>query len=328
MEDGWERPPRLSLCREDVANVVAAAFPTRALCRYVVLETGLANTNLRFWVDGDASSYVLRLHTRDRTAARRERDVMRLLQENAASIPVAELVYSDVEGDTFETPVSIWRFVEGDLLQTLLPTLNSEDAVQAAAACGEVLARFTAFPFERSGEFGPNLSLQTEFGAPSRFVPQAIQSALFRGRAGARLGENLRDALWATVQRVSPELTQIDGRYCLVHADYKRSNLLLRRTGNGFEVAAVLDWEFACAGTPLIDVGIFLRAGERLPSGFRDAFVAAYRDGGGWVPKEWLRLSRLVDLISQVTFLDSEMERPRVFAESIAVIEETLRALA
>jgi aminoglycoside phosphotransferase (APT) family kinase protein len=252
---------------------------------------------------------------------------MRFLREHDAAIPVAELLYSDVAGDAFEIPYSIWRFVEGDLLQTLLPTLSTAEAGQVAAACGQVLAGFTAFPFERSGEFGPELSLQHEFGAPSRFVPVAIENALFRGRAGARLGASLCEALWATVQRTGPELTQIDDRYCLVHSDYKRSNLLLRRAGNRFEVAAVLDWEFACSGPPLVDVGIFLRAGEALPAGFRDAFVTAYRDGGGWVPKDWLRLSRLVDLISQVTFLDSEVERPRVFAESIGVIEETLRVL-
>ena len=109
-----------------------------------------------------------------------------------------------------------------------------------------------------------------------------------------------------------------------IHRDYRTGNYLVEDGS----LTGVLDWEFACAGPPLIDVGIFLRAGNSLPAGFRDAFVAAYRDGGGWLPEEWLQLSRLVDLVSQVTFLDSEVERPRVFAESIAVIEETLLVLA
>ena len=122
-------------------------------------------------------------------------------------------------------------------------------------------------------------------------------------------------------------LEMIDGRYTLVHADYKRSNLLIKRSGATWNVAAVLDWEFACAGPPLIDVGLFLRAGEALPDGFRDAFASCYRDAGGELPAEWLPLSRLVDVVSQVTFLDDPRDRPRVFAETAEVVKETIRML-
>ena len=55
--------------------------------------------------------------------------------------------------------------------------------------------------------------------------------------------------------------------------------------------------------------------------------MAGYREGGAELPDDWLALSRLVDLISQMTFLNSPEERPRVFAESKAVVEETVRML-
>jgi hypothetical protein len=90
----------------------------------------------------------------------------------------------------------------------------------------------------------------------------------------------------------------------------------------------VLDWEFAFAGPPLVDVGLFLRAGEALPDGFRGAFASGYRDAGGALPDEWLPLSRLVDLVSQVTFLDDPRERPHVFAETTHVVKETVRMLS
>jgi fructokinase len=89
----------------------------------------------------------------------------------------------------------------------------------------------------------------------------------------------------------------------------------------------VLDWEFAFAGPPLVDVGLFLRAGDALPRGFREAFAAGYRAAGGVLPNDWLPLSRLVDVVSQVTFLDDPRERPRVFAETTEVLKETLRML-
>jgi aminoglycoside phosphotransferase (APT) family kinase protein len=114
----------------------------------------------------------------------------------------------------------------------------------------------------------------------------------------------------------------------LVHADYKRSNLLIQSAGTGWKVGAVLDWEFAFAGPSIIDVGLFLRAGQALPGGFREEFASCYQDAGGELPADWLPLSRLVDVMSQVTFLDDSRDRPRVFAETITVVKETIEMLS
>jgi Ser/Thr protein kinase RdoA (MazF antagonist) len=159
-------------------------------------------------------------------------------------------------------------------------------------------------------------------------LPAFVHEALFEGIAGERLGAKRRDALWTAVERAAPLLGEVDGQYTLVHADYKRSNILLRQSAATWTVAAVLDWEFAFAGPPLIDVGLFLRAGKALPIGFREAFEAGYRDVGGELPLEWLRLSRLLDLLSQVTFLNDPQDRPRRIAETIAVVDETVSMLA
>ncbi|MDF3065422.1 MAG: phosphotransferase enzyme family protein [Polyangiaceae bacterium] len=86
-------------------------------------------------------------------------------------------------------------------------------------------------------------------------------------------------------------------------------------------------WEFACAGPTLIDVGLFLRAGRALPDGFREAFVDGYQNAGGKLPRRWLPLSRLVDLVSQRHFLDGSQERPRVWAETTRVVQESIEIL-
>jgi Ser/Thr protein kinase RdoA (MazF antagonist) len=259
----------------------------------------------------------------------REHALMTYLASNPRShIPVPPLVYSDPGPQRGRYPYSIWGFVEGTLLQDLFKTSSDAELVEIAGACGRVAAAFATHHFPSCGELGANLAVVQDYGAPSRFVPDAVHSALFDGIAGKRLGVPLRDALWMAVERTAPLLRQIDDQYTLVHADYKRSNLLIRRSGASWDVAAVLDWEFAFAGPPLIDVGLFLRAGEALPTGFRDAFAAGYRDAGGDLPPEWMRLSRLIDLISQVTFLNDPRDRSRVIAETTQVVEETVRVLA
>jgi Ser/Thr protein kinase RdoA (MazF antagonist) len=308
--------------------MVQPAFPGAAISQHALIATGLANTNVRFRLEGRESAYVLRLHTREPKAAAREQALMSYLASNPQGpIPVAPLIYSDPTPHLGRFPYSIWGFVEGTLLQELFKTVPDSELVDIAATCGRVAAAFARHRFPTCGEFGEKLAIDQEYGAPSRFVPDVVCESLYGGLAGERLGVRLRDALWAVVERNAPLLAEVDGQYTLVHADYKRSNVLLRRSATTWNVAAVLDWEFAFAGPPIIDVGLFLRAGEALPAGFREAFAAGYRDAGGELPSEWLRLSRLVDLVSQVSFLNDPRDRPRVIAETTAVVEETIRIL-
>lgn len=337
MEEGWERPARLELRLEDLQRLIAPAFPGETLKEFGVLATGLANTNVRFRLAGEATSYVLRLYTRDPKAAQRELELMKHLESAGAEpvIPRAALLYSSGERPAGQYSYSIWTFVEGALLQELFKVLPPAELVQIAGECGSTLAALSKHRFEKCGELGAGLEIVEEYARPSEFVPAAVHRALFEGRAGERLGSEMRDALWAVVERASPRLRAIDDRYALVHGDYKRSNLLMRRSSSlvsgaaaDWSVAAVLDWEFAFAGPPLIDVGIFLRAGSALPAGFRETFADHYLEAGGALPADWLPLSRLVDVLSQVTFLDDPRERPQVFTETKRVLEETLRLLA
>jgi len=328
VEEGWERPPRLELSRRELEHLVEPAFPGATVSEHSVLTTGLANTNIRFRLQGVEPTYVLRLHTREPKGAAREQELMSYLASNPrGAIPVAPLIYSDPAPQRGKHPYSIWGFVEGTLLQHLFKTLTDSELVDIAETCGRVAAAFTTHRFPSCGEFGPKLTIVEEYGAPSQFVPEIIHQGLFGGLAGTRLGRPLRDALWASVERAAPLLREVDGRYTLVHADYKRSNLLLRRSERSWAVAAVLDWEFAFAGPPLVDVGLFLRAGEALPAGFREAFATGYRIVGRDLPSEWLRLSRLLDVVSQITFLNDPRDRPRVVAETTKVVEETVRML-
>jgi Ser/Thr protein kinase RdoA (MazF antagonist) len=329
MEEGWERPPHVELSSEELAHLLEPAFPSKAIAEVSVLTAGLANTNLRFRLEGSADAYVLRIHTRDHAALPRERALMRLLANGSGpAIPVPRLIYSDPLPLRGEHPYSVWTFVEGRLLAELFQELAPEELIEVARECGRVLARFRQYSFAACGALGAELEITREYGRPSHFLPEAVRHALFDGQAGVRLGAALRDELWGLVEGAAPRLSAIDDRYSLVHADYKRSNLLVQRATNGWQVSAVLDWEFAFAGPPLIDVGLFLRAGEALPPGFREAFVAGYRERGGELPDDWLPLSRLIDVLSQVTFLNGARERPRVFAETTEVLKETIRVLS
>lgn len=109
--------------------MVNAAFPGAALARHDLIPTGLANTNLRIWLHGHSGSFVLRLYTRDPRAVLRERALMRVIPPG---VPVPELIHAAES----PTPYSIWRWVEGELLQDSFRTASPAELLQIARACG------------------------------------------------------------------------------------------------------------------------------------------------------------------------------------------------
>lgn len=73
--------------------------------------------------------------------------------------------------------------------------------------------------------------------------------------------------------------------------------------GGKWRICGVLDWEFACAATPLLDFAIFLRDERARPAGFGAAFANAYRSAGGVLPTGWRRLTRIADLLNLLQLL-------------------------
>ena len=81
-------------------------------------------------------------------------------------------------------------------------------------------------------------------------------------------------------------------------------------------LAAVLDWEFACVGTHLADVGQLFRFPESLPSGFARAF----REASG-LDKDAILLARTLDLTNLLDLRVSATEGSRRKADLTARID-------
>jgi aminoglycoside phosphotransferase (APT) family kinase protein len=151
-----------------------------------------------------------------------------------------------------------------------------------------------------------------------------VHEALVTGAAGARLGPELTGAVQRLLRENATLLAAADTQIVLVHGDYKAQNLLVRQAGASWDVAAVLDWEFAFAGSPLFDVAICLRYGDILPPAFTTAFAAGYRAHGGILPPDWRRIIRLLDLVNLCGFLDAPDARGPMIAEVTALLRATV----
>jgi hypothetical protein len=91
-----------------------------------------------------------------------------------------------------------------------------------------------------------------------------------------------------------------------------------------WSAAAILDWELAFSGSPLLDVGHFLRyelaANPLREPYFSNAFIAS----GGQLPDDWRRIVRIIDLTGLVECLTHENLPPDVEAELLELINATL----
>ena len=89
-------------------------------------------------------------------------------------------------------------------------------------------------------------------------------------------------------------------------------------------MAAVLDWEFAVSGSPLADVGHFLRYERSGRPAAEPHFRTGYLEAGGRLPPEWRRLARLVDLVALCEMLPHDGLPDAAAAELVALMCATV----
>jgi aminoglycoside phosphotransferase (APT) family kinase protein len=95
----------------------------------------------------------------------------------------------------------------------------------------------------------------------------------------------------------------------------------------GWAVSGVLDWEFAFAGSPLLDVGLFLRSERVWHPTYREGFEAGYREAGGQLPADWRELALLLDLLSLCSLLDNLGGLTNVVHDVRTLVAETIDIL-
>jgi Ser/Thr protein kinase RdoA (MazF antagonist) len=151
-----------------------------------------------------------------------------------------------------------------------------------------------------------------------------ICSNLSAGRVRERLGETLAERALERVRTKRDVYGSIPNSTRLIHCDYNLKNILIRKVGSAWKVAGVLDWEFALAGSPLVDIGNFLRFEAELPPGFGESFIRGYLSSSSGLPANWRDVARLLDLAAMVNFLEREVEAPKTFRTAISVITKTV----
>jgi len=242
--------------------------------------------------DEAADQVVLRIYQRQPERAEVDAALLRLLN---GVLPVPTVLETRPPlGD--QPAVVVTSRLPGTRLDLVLPAATPERRVVIGSQLGRILARLSGIPMPGFGMFaGADLRLTTD-DMPAGGLAGFAQSYRDHGRLAAWHEDD-----WRRLQALVDDAeTLLDGdgggaasnRRVLVHSDFNPKNILVD-SGSG-EVTALLDWEFAHAGSPYADLGNLTRF-ERQPD-FVEAVVSTFVEQAPVLAEEPLVLGRAADL--------------------------------
>lgn len=322
MRGRWARGrPAFDIDVGGARSLIQPLFPHATVREIQPLRGGLANTNVRVELSDRAAPVMLRLYQRDPAQAGKEAAINRLV---ASHVPVPRFLYCADDNPITGHPYAVMEWADGERLETIVASLDDEALSKLGDYLGRTLRSVHSFTFDKPGFFGPALRVPEPIDVGRDGLLAYLRHCLVEGRGGQRLGRELTDDLFAFAEREGRLLAAWSGAPCLVHADFNSSNILVRQKteGAGWEVAAVLDWEFAFSGSPAVDFGNLLRPPFDA-EGFAKAVASGYRQAGGTLPIQWRRIAQVADLFSWADFLN----RPEAGAALIEDARETIRGI-
>jgi aminoglycoside phosphotransferase (APT) family kinase protein len=219
---------------ERIRNDLAAQIkePVRA-----VRAIPEGHSGFTYWVELDGHRGVLRLPPPGARIAGpadipRQARIMAAL--HAQGLPVPAIVATSQEPVVDGRPFVLMEAVSGDRVEQAIDA--GSDPLEMAASAVDVLRRFQAVPVEKTGIDGED---------PMPLEGEVSRWAWLMDRAPAELtGQAPRLAQLLIERQPRP------GRPVLVHGDYHFGNMLFKSG----RVAAVVDWEIAQLGQPLLDL--------------------------------------------------------------------------
>jgi aminoglycoside phosphotransferase (APT) family kinase protein len=143
------------------------------------------------------------------------------------------------------------------------------------------------------------------------------------GSVPGRLVDFVDERLVGYAHSVQPVLDALPNESRLVHSDFNPKNLLAEHRVDGWVVTAVLDWEFAFSGHPLVDVGNLLRFRADYPPAFADGFEAGYRAEGGALEAGWQAAAGALDMFALADLLTRGPDSP-LFDKVVDVLKGRL----
>ena len=310
-------PPRLSLAEADA--LLESWRTGRTVVELEPLAGGIMNWNYRVRLSGSTERFVLRFYDRMPASCAKETRLLSLVRHD---VPVPDVLFADPNGAEGRPPFCVLGWIDGISLRELRRRGDDRAVADASYDAGRLLPRLMRHRFERTGLFDSDLNVTDgPFTGASLavVVGHFTASTLFRQRVDDAMRARLHAFLRAT-----ESLHSAPGPATLVHGDFNSPNIFVRETNGKWGVAAILDWEFAFAGSILCDVGNMLRYERADRPRYEPHFSRGLADGGWNPPGEWFLRARLADLPALCELLARDDVPDAIVAELLDLLNGTI----
>jgi aminoglycoside phosphotransferase (APT) family kinase protein len=294
------------------ANRVVSAEP---------LTGGIMNWNYGIRLSGSAERFVLRFYDRSPASCAKEVRILALVGDE---IPVPRVLHANLHGADGHPPFCVLEFIDGISLRELRRRGDAQGVADASYDAGRLLPRLAKHRFSRSGVLTTDLEVRDGPFADANLaevIDQFATSPLFRRRVDTSRLIRLHDFIRSNAGR----LPGSDGVISLVHGDFNSPNILVRKDHGSWRVAAILDWEFACAATMLCDIGNMLRYERPGQPRYEPHFSRGLIDAGWTPPDDWFLRARLADLPALCELLTRDDVPDAIVDELCDLVDGTTR---
>ncbi|MDN5893619.1 MAG: phosphotransferase [Nocardioides sp.] len=226
--------------------------------------------------------------------------VLRLVRGLLPVPGILELRRPDFEADV--PAVLVTERMPGTRLDLVLPEADPGLRRRIGEELGGLLNTLSGMPFLSPGRF-EDAELRVGSWGPECADLRTFVEHLAPRSALAGWAENDLSALLEMADHAQDLLDPI-GRTCLVHSDFNPKNLLVDPESG--RITALLDWEFAHAGSPVADLGNLLRFDRdpELVDGVLSVFAAPDVEG------DLVELGHAADLWALVELASRRTENP------------------
>jgi len=182
----------------------------------------------------------------------------------------------------------ILEFLNGQIL---------EEVPEYSRLAGIAIAQFSSRTFDSRGRIEEDGSISAfDFGGLQGFIDECLGNV----EVLEILGETRKGRLLPLLRNKSHLIEELGAEACLVHGDFNPTNILIHEK----KLSGIIDWEYALAGTPFMDIGNLLRNTDE---SFHSEIEQGLREGGMRLPTDWKERAELIDLTSQFEFLTSSL---------------------
>lgn len=319
LKSQWERYKSHIHIDIEQAQELVAPHTSDKIKSLTFLSDGCANTNYKITFQNDTSPLVLRIYVREKNSLAREKGLHQLLKR---TLPVPLFFYNDASCTLIQNPYALMEWKEGELMRTVILKGDEKDISECAFSAGKYLSVLRNIKFDQNGFFDENLKVRP-FTKEEEFIHFGL--GLLKQKT---VRENFSPSILVDLERIfyaSGPILPKSNEANLTHADFDPANMLVTKIEGKWQISAILDWEFAFAGSYLMDIGLMLRYAHKLPKTYEDSFLEGIQDSDIQLPSTWKLTAKLMDLLCllQLLYDNPFSERPLMNRDVVGLIENS-----